>query len=113
MPRMASPATATNAAQRVQRVLARFELGCPTLREYQLTVHVLGKDPQLVVLPAAGRTRGRIELVVTTKGRLRTCLYPRRLGGRQVAAIEDLAWAVYEALAGSSGQRRPAPAERA
>lgn len=97
---MASNVTpAMSAAQRVQRVLARFELGCPALRDYQLTVHLMGKDPQVVVLPAAARARGAVEIVMTAKGRLRTCLFPSHLAPRQVAAVEDLAWALYETLA--------------
>lgn len=82
----------------VQRVLTRFEQGCPSLRDVQVSVAVIGRKPRLMLLPAQGRPRGTVELVFTPRGGLRTCLFPHQLNGHQRAAVEDLAWAVREAL---------------
>jgi hypothetical protein len=90
--------TRTGASQEVERVLARFELGCPALRDHQVAVAILGPRESVTVLPASGKPKGRIELVVTPKGRLRSCLHPGNLTTGQRAAVEDLAWALYEAL---------------
>jgi hypothetical protein len=104
------PVTASSPAERVQRVLARFELGCPSLRDYQVAVQVDARTPQLFMLPAAAHPRGTVELVFTAHGGLRTCLYPHGLGSAQQAAVEDLAWALREALVGEVAE---APAPRA
>lgn len=107
---MAPTPPARTPAHLVQRVLARFELACPSLRDYQVNVQILGRDAHILVLPAAAKARGCVELVVTAKGRLRTCVFPDNMQARQVAAVEDLAWAVYEALADTAAHARPAPA---
>jgi hypothetical protein len=85
-------------ADSVQRVLARFEQGCPSLRDLQVSVAVIGRKPRLLLLPAQGRPKGSVELVFTPRGGLRTCLFPPQLSSGQRAAVEDLAWAVREAL---------------
>jgi hypothetical protein len=84
----------------VQRVLARFELGCPSLRDFQVCVEVCGRASEVVILPAAARPRGRVELVFTPRGGLRTCSYPEHFTSAQRGAVEDLAWALREALTG-------------
>ncbi|MCA1813438.1 MAG: hypothetical protein LC624_05750 [Halobacteriales archaeon] len=99
---------AATPAERVQRVLARFELGCPSLRDYQVAVQVETRTPQLYMLPAASAPRGLIELVFTAHGGLRTCLYPHGLGNAQQAAVEDLAWALREALVGQAPEAQVA-----
>lgn len=95
-------------ASRVQRVLARFELACPSLRDYQVAVEVAGRETELVVLPAAKRAKGSVEFVFTPRGGLRSCSYPQGLGPTQLASIEDLAWALREAL-GSAPEHGPEP----
>ena len=95
---MVSVTTSLSPASRVQRVLARFELACPALRDYQVSVEVAGRESELVVLPAAQRSRGVVEFVFTPRGGLRSCLYPHGLTAAQLASVEDLAWAIREAL---------------
>lgn len=109
---MADPQTRMVPVSRVQRVLARYELGCPSLRDFQVTVEILGPRPTIVVVPASAHPRGQVQLVITGKGRLRTCVTPQGLSPGQRAAVEDLAWALYEALAEEGAPRRsPAAAE--
>lgn len=100
-------------SSRVQRVLARFEVGCPSLRDHQITVEVAGRSLQVVILPAAKRPKGRIELVFTPRGGLRSCLYPHGLTGAQLASIEDLAWALRESLGGAEAAPTPGVPEPA
>lgn len=95
---MPPASVALTPASRVQRVLARFELACPSLRDYQVSVEVAGRETELVVLPAAKRAKGSVEFVYTPRGGLRSCLYPQGMTGTQLASIEDLAWAIREAL---------------
>jgi hypothetical protein len=109
MPPVAS-AAAQSPASRVQRVLARFELACPSLRDLQVVVEVAGKTPDVVMLPAAARPKGAVEFVFTPRGGLRTCSYPQDLTSAQLASVEDLAWAIREAL-GSPAKVAPAPAQ--
>jgi hypothetical protein len=106
---MATPAAAVlSPASRVQRVLARFELACPSLRDFQVSVEVSGRSTELVLLPAAKRPRGTVEFVFTPRGGLRSCLYPQGLSNGQLASIEDLAWALREALGGIAVAEAPA-----
>lgn len=88
---------------RVQRVLARFEVGCPALREFQVNVLIDGRRPQLVVLPAVGKPRGHVELVLTRNGGVRTCSFPAGATPGQRRAIEDLAWGLHDALSQAAG----------
>lgn len=96
----ATLATPASASSRVQRVLARFEIACPSLREFQVVVQVSGRSDEVVVLPAgSANPKGLVEFVFTSRGGLRTCIYPHGLSPGQAASVEDLAWAIREALA--------------
>jgi hypothetical protein len=103
----AAPVSAASSARRVESVLARFELACPSLRDFQVSVEILGRQPELVVLPAQGKPKGRIEFVVTQRGGLRTCAHPKKLSVPQRRAVEDIAWSLRDALTGTEAPPTP------